>query len=224
MAAIKLVIWDYDGTLCDTHHTIAHSLRRSFEVHGLPMPADDAVNAVIAAGYTLHGSISHLHGLMGGQPLPEVMLEEMVMSYRRIYDDEGGQFLRLFPEVITVLDKLRAQHMPMMIASNKGVEVVRRSVAHYGIADYFQLIVGEQTGQPKKPDAALLTGYIQPHFPTIDPAQMLMVGDTPTDIEFAHAAGLASCWASYGYGDQQRCIQLKPRWRIEALPELLALI
>jgi phosphoglycolate phosphatase len=41
-----------------------------------------------------------------------------------------------------------------------------------------------------------LTEYILPRYERLPREQILIVGDTATDILFAKAAGIASCWAS----------------------------
>jgi phosphoglycolate phosphatase len=52
----------------------------------------------------------------------------------------------------------------------------------------------------------------------------LIVGDTETDILFAKAAGIASCWASYGYGEPERCRNLRPDHVITTIEQLPALV
>jgi phosphoglycolate phosphatase len=51
-----------------------------------------------------------------------------------------------------------------------------------------------------------------------------MVGDTATDILFARASGMPCCWASYGYGDVERCRALDPEHEISSIEELPALL
>ena len=54
------------------------------------------------------------------------------------------------------------------------------------------------------------------------PGDFVMVGDTAADIGFAQAAGIASCWVSYGYGDADTCRSMKPDFVVDTLSDLLA--
>jgi phosphoglycolate phosphatase len=51
-----------------------------------------------------------------------------------------------------------------------------------------------------------------------------MVGDTETDIQLAKNSGMACCWASYGYGEAERCRALEPEYEISSIAELPALV
>lgn len=89
---------------------------------------------------------------------------------------------------------------------------------------FVELVVAEQPGVPNKPDPGVVSQVILPHFPELGRTQMLMVGDTETDILFARRASLACCWASYGYGNVQRCRLLAPAFEIASITELAALL
>jgi phosphoglycolate phosphatase len=54
--------------------------------------------------------------------------------------------------------------------------------------------------------------------------QILAVGDTEVDILLAKRAGIVCCWASYGYGEAERCRQLKPEHEISSIEQLPALV
>jgi phosphoglycolate phosphatase len=85
-------------------------------------------------------------------------------------------------------------------------------------------VFGDEPNLPKKPDPAILTGHILPRYPDLRQDHILIVGDTETDILFAKAAGVASCWASYGYGEPERCRELKPDHVITTIEQLPALV
>jgi len=69
-----------------------------------------------------------------------------------------------------------------------------------------------------------LTDHVLPQYQDLQPECVLLVGDTEIDILFAKSAGVSSCWASYGYGDDERCRQLAPEHEISSIGELPALV
>jgi phosphoglycolate phosphatase len=70
----------------------------------------------------------------------------------------------------------------------------------------------------------LLTDHIAPKFSHIAKTRTLMIGDTEVDIRFAQASGIACCWAAYGFGNRQRCMALSPRYRIDNIDKLPAIV
>lgn len=53
---------------------------------------------------------------------------------------------------------------------------------------------------------------------------VLVVGDTEADIRYARNIGARSVWCSYGYGEQERCRELKPEFVVGGLEEVKGLL
>jgi phosphoglycolate phosphatase len=85
-------------------------------------------------------------------------------------------------------------------------------------------VFGDEPGLPKKPDPAILTDHILPRYAPLRREQMLVVGDTEVDILFAKRARISCCWASYGYGEAERCRKLAPQHEISSIADLPALV
>ena len=107
---------------------------------------------------------------------------------------------------------------------NKGIAAIRRSLDDSGLSGFMDLIFGDEPGLPKKPDPAIVLDHILPRYTDLQRTQILIVGDTEVDIRFAKSAGLASCWASYGYGAAERCRALRPEHEIADIRELPSLV
>jgi phosphoglycolate phosphatase len=147
----------------------------------------------------------------------------MVETYRALYVAMGLQLVKLYPGVGDTLRLLRAGGTRCVLVSNKGVAAIRRSLEQNDLASLIDVVFGDEPSLPKKPDPAILTDHILPHYPQLRPDQVVMVGDTETDIAFARAGGIVSCWAAYGYGESNRCRALRPDYEIASIGELPAL-
>jgi phosphoglycolate phosphatase len=220
MAAFEAIIFDYDGTLFDTQSAIVHCIRRTFAQSGRPIPEIEAILHTVRGGLTLQDTFSILdEGLRSDRRA----LQEYVSTYRAIYLVESAPLLKPFSGVETVLQQIHTAGVKCLVVSNKGVVAIRRSLDESRLTAFVDMIMGDEPGLPRKPDPTLITHHVLPNYPLLRRARILMVGDTEIDIQFAKAAGISCCWASYGYGETERCRALAPEYEIsgiEALPAL----
>jgi phosphoglycolate phosphatase len=202
----ELLLLDYDGTLCDTHEAIAFCLKNLFESEiSLSLSMDDLYRH-IGSGSRLDETIQALH--------PKDLTEEEVaywkQKYRALYSAKSTDYVKLFPGVYKFMRELTRYKKSAIILSNKGVEAIRASVSKFGLENMVLDIIGDAPGIPRKPDPGLYEQIVRPRFPSITNKKVLMVGDTLADIQFANSCGIASAWASWGYGDKEQCMAANP--------------
>ena len=216
-----LLIFDFDGTLCDTRVAIAHCLERALGKYGRPIPPPEHTASIVSKGLSLSETIIALDPSLteGGDAITE-----MVNAYRSFYRSEADALIKVFPGAAAELASLHAGGAKCIVVSNKGVDAIHRSLDRFELKPFIDIVLGEEPGLPFKPDPALLVGRIVPKFPQIAKARMLMIGDTEVDIKFAHAAQIACCWAAYGFGSRQNCMALLPEYTIEIIGELGAIV
>ena len=101
----------------------------------------------------------------------------------------------LFVGSLEVLKALRESGLKLGILSADSTARVQTFVKHYQLEDYVQLLMGVDSG-PSKPEPALFLEACQKL--AVEPADTLMVGDSPSDWEMAQKAGAAGrigiCW------------------------------
>ncbi|HTV28074.1 MAG TPA: HAD hydrolase-like protein [Xanthobacteraceae bacterium] len=212
-----LLIFDFDGTLCDTRVAIAHCLERALGKYGRPIPAREQTANIVSKGLSLPETIILLDPGLRSQ---SNAVSEMVSAYRSFYRSEGDTLVKVFPGANAVLQRVHKLGTKCIVVSNKGTEAIHRSLDRFELMPFIDLVLGEKSGVPFKPDPALLNDRIAPKFPQIAKARMLMIGDTEVDIKFAHASEIACCWAAYGFGDRQHCMALSPEYIIENIDDL----
>ena len=54
----------------------------------------------------------------------------------------------------------------------------------------------------------------------LEPEEVLVIGDTVTDLRYAQKAGVDACAVEYGYGELQDLKALLPRYMVKSLIEL----
>ncbi|QHL87108.1 HAD hydrolase-like protein [Nibribacter ruber] len=211
MAAYKALIFDFDGTLCATRDSILYSFEKTFAHYQATAPAAEAVMQAVSTGASLPNILPQLHPV-----LPQEELQEWVTTYRHIYSTEGTKFTTLFPGTEQLLQTAHATGHICIVISNKGQRAIEEALTKYHIAGYFDLVIGDDPKVPieKKPHPMAFQELIVPRYPHVQPQQFLMIGDTHADLGFANNAGIDACWAAYGYGDQDLCLEQAPRYII----------
>jgi phosphoglycolate phosphatase len=58
----------------------------------------------------------------------------------------------------------------------------------------------------------------------LNPQDVLVVGDTEADLQYAKNIGAVACWARFGYGEKEECENLGPDLVVDSLEELALLI
>lgn len=219
----SVLLFDYDGTLCDTRQAIYHSLRQVFRRHGAPVPTPAALDEITTLGLPMLETLYALH-----PEGPAAAVAPWVAEYRAIYDAEGEPLAAPFAGAPEVLAELQAQGHGLAVVSNKSLHTLHKSLARLDLARYVSLVVGEGSlpggSAALKPSPAFFLEVIQPHFAPTPTADMLMIGDTPSDLLFARNAGLPACWAAYGFGDAVTCRALGPQHEVSNLREVLGLV
>ena len=221
MSGFKVVVFDYDGTLFDTRPAIVHCIQRAFAACGRPIPTLEAIAGTVRTGLPLQETFFILDKNLSTE---RAALNEIVGTYRKIYLDEGAPLAKPFVGVRDALQDIHAHGIKCVVVSNKGIAAIRQSLDQSQLSSFADFVFGDEPGLPKKPDPAILLDHILPRYAQLQRGEMLMVGDTEIDIILAKRAGIACCWASYGYGETERCRTLKPEHEISGIEELPALV
>ncbi|RYU79058.1 HAD family hydrolase [Hymenobacter persicinus] len=220
--AYSLYLFDYDGTLCDTRHAIYYSFCRTFAHYRVPPPSLGEFEAANKQGLVLGDMLREFRPAL----TPEEVAE-WTLTYRKFYVQEAEALVTPFPGALALFARLADEGRAIGVLSNKGAAVLEASLGQHGLLPYVSLLIGDGSLPEKqlarKPDPMVFHEVVQPHFEQVSPDQILMVGDTPADLEFASNCGIDSCWVSFGFGDAGQCQALAPTHTVDdllAIPEL----
>ncbi len=216
--AIKTVILDFDGTLASSLEGIWSCMRETLAHYHFAEPTIEDVRCTV--GLTLEES---MHRLTQGR-CEEPLTSEMVNFYRTLHTSKAAPLTHLFDGAIPVLVELHSQNIFTILVSNKGRVGLRQLISQFNIGSYLHAILSAEDVNFRKPDARLYSQNIAPLLKQNPKSQVLVVGDTESDILLAKNAGLLSCWASYGYGDPQSCKALSPDFTLQKLTDLPTMI
>jgi phosphoglycolate phosphatase len=215
---MRLIVFDMDGTLIDTHGLIAEHMSGAFRAAELPVPTPADVRGII--GLTLPVAIARL-----ADTADTVLVDRLVDDYKHRYRvslELAGDREPLFPGARAALDRLRAQPGTVLgIATGKGLSGATRILALHELTGYFAT-VQTPDHNPGKPHPGMLYRAMAETGAT--PAETVMVGDTVFDIELAVNAGVASVGVAWGYHEPRELTAAGATTLIDSYDQLDAAI
>lgn len=189
--ALRLVVFDVDGTLVDSQHIIVAAMAAACRSAGVAIPADARTRAVI--GLSLNEAVA---GVTPGAD--ETTRARVAALYKEAFATlraQSGQAEPLFPGARQVLDTLEAAGCLLGLATGKSRRGVAALIERHGLHGRFMTVRTADDG-PGKPHPAMLRGAMDDVGAT--PADTIMVGDTTFDIEMAGAAGVPALGVAWG--------------------------
>lgn len=188
------VIFDKDGTLFDFRKSWggwAASLLAT-----LTADADEARRLGAAIGFDIDAmEFSPDSPVIAGTPedvtaalaplLPQYAPAELVARMNDLSAEA-----RMVPAVplAEVLGALKARGLKIGLATNDGEAPARAHVAGAGVADLFDYVAGFDSGHGGKPAPGMLLAFAAQF--GLDPARVVMVGDSLHDLDSGRAAGM----------------------------------
>ena len=185
----RCVIFDLDGTLCDTSADLLAAANAAFATLGRDVRLDPAAREDRATA--LRGGKAMLR--LG---LSRIGIEdeaEVDRGYRPLLDAYGRAVCvhtTFFPGAREAVARLRARGDAVGICTNKPEGLAVALMRALGALDAFDSLVGADTLPVRKPDPAPLRAAVDRAGG--DPGRTVLVGDTATDRDTARAAGVPS--------------------------------
>jgi phosphoglycolate phosphatase len=192
----RLAIFDCDGTLVDSQHSIAAALADAFGAHGLPVPPPHESRRVV--GLSLVEAMAAL--LPDGPPALHVAVAESYKSAFQKLRADGAVEEPLFDGIAAMLDALEADGWLLGVATGKSDRGLGLCLDCHGLARRFVTL---QTADrhPSKPHPSMIEQAMAEA--GAEAAATMMIGDTSFDIRMARAAGVAAIGVAWGYHPRQ---------------------
>ena len=212
----KVIIFDFDGTLCDTRSNIITAFRATMEHLGLEMRDEETCGATI--GLTLRDGFKSMY-----PEFDDAKIDYCVETYRQIFAERRKELMPdLFPGVKETLEALRKRGYRMTIATSRLTDSLMLFMRHHGIDHYFEYAVGSDsvTHHKPHPEPALKTLAAL----NITPSEAIMVGDMPVDIAMAHNAGIRAIGVDYGNATREELEAAEADWIVDSITKILEII
>lgn len=208
----KTVLFDLDGTLTDSAEGITKCVQHALVNMGYEAPELDDLHCFV------------------GPPLREMFMEYTGMSeadgeravalYRERYVPTGIFENHLYPRIVKMLELFQKSGITMGVASSKPEVYVKQILEHFGIDDYFKVIVGSELNGERVHKKDVVEEAIRRLKMEKNKEQIVLVGDTKYDVEGAREVGIQCIGVTYGYGDQEELEASKPVYLAESVSDV----
>lgn len=177
----RLVVFDFDGTLCDSADVKTNAFYELYlDEHGADFATRVRSYHLENAGLSRYDKIRYIERELIGVPPSDERVTEVADKFSRLVED-AVVAAPLFDGVIEYLsaETVDVRHA---IASATPTAELRRIAERKNIAGFFHGIEGSPRSKSE-----ILVGFAARY--AIEPSQIVMVGDQPSDARSAQEAG-----------------------------------
>lgn len=188
----RLAVFDCDGTLVDSQHSICAAMTLAFEGEKLAAPDRNTILSVV--GLSLPLAIARL--------LPEAEADfhdHLSESYKRAFQQmrrDNAVSEPLYPGIAELIRELDADGWLLGVATGKSDRGLNLCLAHHGIDAHFVTLQTADRHPSKPHPSMLLTAMAEAG---ASPETTVMIGDTSYDIDMALSAGTRALGVGWGY-------------------------
>lgn len=174
---IKLLVFDFDGTLLNSFPQLVSSLNLAFKACNLPKVDEQTLRNLF------HQGTKHLlKDLVGDDPK---LHQEIQKHYFLIYREQMHTS-KLYPNVIETLNHLKRQKK-LALLTNKQERTTHLLIEQHELNGFFEMVIGGDSLPQRKPSPLPLL-HICEHL-KISPQATAMIGDSYNDVQAGSAAG-----------------------------------
>ena len=212
---IKLCIFDLDGTVLDTVHTIAYYGNYALHKHGIAPIEDKEYNY-----FAGNGAVNLIkRALRFRNALTDETFEKVFADYNTAYNADTSYLTAPFAGIPETLDAIKAQGIRMAILSNKPHFATCGVITSLFGEGYFDCVYGQREDIPIKPDPAAVYSILEEC--QVKPEECLYIGDTGTDMKTGKNAGLYTVGVLWGFRGKDELLESGADVIIEKPVELL---
>lgn len=210
---IKLVIFDFDGTILDTKKTIVVAKQVTMRQMGLPVA--DEVTCADTIGMSAKNGFQSIFPEMKDE-----MLDLCVQNYRRNFE-LTKEILppTLFPDVAETLQTLKDRGVTCTIATSRSRKSLMEFLEQMNLKQCFSYLLAAEDTKLLKPDAEPVLRTLQDL--SVPAEKAMVIGDMPVDILMGKRAGTYTCGVSYGIAGKERLLEAGADFVIDGIGELM---
>jgi HAD superfamily hydrolase (TIGR01509 family) len=179
---IKAIIWDFDGTICDTYPAIARAINSALATFGASAPLERIVDLASISLDQCIRTLAHDYG---------VSYEDLDVVFTDTYRTLDPADQPPFPGVLNLCRQLSQSGVLQFIVTHRRRASLHVLLETHHLLPYFTAIIAADDGFPRKPAPDAILHLLDQY--QIAPSDALIIGDRELDIRAGQAAGVSTC-------------------------------
>ncbi len=213
----KLVVFDLDGTLCDTLSDLANAVNHSLEKEGLPTHPLLSYNKFVGNG--INNLIKQVLLDKGND---EKLISKVKKNFDSYYPAHLCELTKPYSGIEELLKELRELSVMTAVHSNKPHVYVPTILETLFEEHTFDIAWGKKDEFERKPSAQALLEMIR--ILEVEKDEVLYVGDSDVDVFTAHNASVKVCGVEWGFRGREELLSAGADFVAKDTEELLGVI
>ena len=214
---MKIIVFDLDGTLLNSLEDLADSANWVLEQHGFPTHPVDAYRYFVGDGVR-----KLIERILPQEERTEARIEQCRQEFVAYYKVHMEDKTSVYEGITGLLAELKNRGLKIAVATNKVHIAVKPLMEKYFPEIRFDSMIGQREGVPVKPAPQIMFDILRET--GCEPSEALHVGDTATDMQLAHNAGVTPVGVLWGYRPLEELQEAGAKFIIEKPEELLRLV
>lgn len=212
----EFILFDLDGTLTDPKEGITKSVQYALKHFGIE---EDAENLLRFIGPPLQQSFMEYYDF------DEEKANLAIAKYRERFSKVGVFENGVYEGVEELLKALKENGKIVAVATSKPEVFARQIIEHYGLSQYFDVIVGSELDGTRSKKAEVIEEVLrQLGISEEEKLHIIMIGDRKHDIIGAKACNLNSIGVEFGYAEENELRLAGADYVVETVQELRCLL
>lgn len=210
MAHKKAVIFDLDGTICNTLKDLGECTNRALADFGLPGHAIEEYRMIVGNGVD-----TQMRRAIGKEKYTKELADKVKAAFKAYYDQNYLCNTKPYEGMEQALDELKDMGLKIAVFSNKPDEFAGKVCIEL-FGNRFDLVAGNRPGIPVKPDPTGLFMALEKL--GVTPQECIYCGDSSVDMDTGKNAGIVTIGAEWGFRGRKEleehgadCIAKEPR-------------